>query len=133
MKKSNKISAVKVIMFLIVSCLLLNSNAIFSQEGQKEKKPHQKEKTTMHSQDMKGMKDMKHEALSVLDSTVVHKSVIDLKAIDKNKDGKVFQDQMDWNVISDKPGKCPLCKMTLKEVTLEEAKKNLEKNDFKVK
>lgn len=58
---------------------------------------------------------------------------IDLKAIDKNKDGKVFQDQMDWNVISDKPGKCPLCKMTLKEVTLEEAKKNLGKHDYKVK
>ncbi|MBA4407408.1 hypothetical protein C0389_09045 [bacterium] len=58
---------------------------------------------------------------------------IDLKAIDKNKDGKVFQDMMDWNVISDKPAKCPLCKMVLKEVTLEEAKKNLEKHDFKVK
>jgi Cu(I)/Ag(I) efflux system membrane fusion protein/cobalt-zinc-cadmium efflux system membrane fusion protein len=59
--------------------------------------------------------------------------VIDLTAIDKNKDGKVYQDQMDWNVISDKPGKCPLCKMKLKEVTLEEAKKNLKENDFKVK
>jgi uncharacterized protein with PIN domain len=56
-----------------------------------------------------------------------------LKSIDKNKDGKVFQDMMDWNVISDKPAKCPLCKMELKEVTLEEAKKNLEKHDFKVK
>jgi hypothetical protein len=40
---------------------------------------------------------------------------------------------MDWNVISDKPGKCPLCKMELKEVTLQEAKENLIKNDFKVK
>ncbi len=40
---------------------------------------------------------------------------------------------MDWNVISDKPGKCPLCKMTLKEVTLKEAKKNLVANGFKVK
>ena len=136
MIESNKISAIKVIMLLIVSCLLLNSNATFSQETQKEKKPDQKEKPTMQSHDMKemkGMKDMKHETLSVLDSTVVHKDIIDLKAIDKNKDGKVFQDQMDWNVISDKPGKCPLCKMTLKEVTLEEAKKNLEENDFKVK
>ncbi|MDP3445892.1 MAG: heavy metal-binding domain-containing protein, partial [Ignavibacteria bacterium] len=64
---------------------------------------------------------------------IVHKGVINLKAIDKNKDGKVFQDQMDWNVISDNPGKCPLCKMTLKEVTLEKAKKNLLKHNFKVK
>ncbi|MFA5805832.1 MAG: heavy metal-binding domain-containing protein [Melioribacteraceae bacterium] len=129
MIESNKISAIKVIMLLIVSFLLLNSNTIFSQDAKKEK-------TTMPSHDMKGMKDMKdmkHETLSVLDSTVIRKGVIDLKAIDKNKDGKVYQDQMDWNVISDKPGKCPLCKMKLKEVTLEEAKKNLEENDFKVK
>lgn len=133
MIESNKISAVKVIMLLIVSCLLLSSNTIFSQDAQKEKKPDQKEKPTMQSHDMKGMKDMKHETLSVLDSTVVHKDIIDLKAIDKNKDGKVFQDQMDWNVISDAPGKCPLCKMTLKEVSLKEAKEKLVKNGFKVK
>jgi Cu(I)/Ag(I) efflux system membrane fusion protein/cobalt-zinc-cadmium efflux system membrane fusion protein len=53
--------------------------------------------------------------------------------IDENKDGKVFQDQMDWNVISEKPGKCPLCGMKLKEVTIEKAKANLLKNGFKVK
>jgi len=64
---------------------------------------------------------------------IVRKGVIDLKTIDKNKDGKVYQDQMDWNVISDKPGKCPLCKMTLKEVTVKKAKKNLLENGFKVK
>ncbi len=50
-----------------------------------------------------------------------------------NKDGKVYQDMMDWNVISDKPGDCPLCGMKLKEVTLAQAKKNLEKNGFKTK
>ncbi len=66
-------------------------------------------------------------------SDIVRKGTIDLKSIDKNKDGKVFQDQMCWNVISDKPGKCPLCKMVLKEVTLKEAKKNLTVNGFKVK
>ncbi|MCX6169982.1 MAG: hypothetical protein NTX65_11610 [Ignavibacteriales bacterium] len=64
---------------------------------------------------------------------IVRKGVVDLKAIDKNKDGKVFEDLMDWNVISDKPGKCPLCKMTLKEVTVKQAKKNLLENGFKVK
>ena len=40
---------------------------------------------------------------------------------------------MDWNVISDAPGKCPLCGMTLKEVSLDKAKENLLKHDFKVK
>ncbi len=64
---------------------------------------------------------------------IVRQGVIDLKALDENKDGKVFQDQMDWNVISDKPGKCPLCKMTLQEVPLEKAKENLINNGFKVK
>lgn len=66
-------------------------------------------------------------------SSIVREGVIDLQSIDENKDGKVFQDQMDWNAISDKPGKCPLCKMTLKEVTLSGAKKNLKENGFKVK
>ena len=70
---------------------------------------------------------------SVKSESIVRKGVINLKAIDKNKDGKIFQDQMDWNVLADKPGKCPLCKMTLKEVTLDAAKKNLVKNGFKVK
>jgi Cu(I)/Ag(I) efflux system membrane fusion protein/cobalt-zinc-cadmium efflux system membrane fusion protein len=45
----------------------------------------------------------------------------------------VYQDMMDWNVISDEPGKCPLCKMKLKEVPLEKAKENLLKNDYQVK
>ena len=75
--------------------------------------------------------EMKKDSTTTND--IVRKGVIDLKAIDKNKDGKVFQDQMDWNVISDKPGKCPLCKMTLKETTLKEAKKNLKEHGYKTK
>jgi len=70
---------------------------------------------------------------SVKTEDIVRKGVINLKTIDKNKDGKVFQDQMDFNVISDKPGECPLCGMTLKEVTLKEAKTTLLKHGFKVK
>jgi len=66
-------------------------------------------------------------------SAIIHEGMIDLMAIDKNKDGMVYQDMMDWNVISDEPGKCPLCKMTLKEVSVEQAEENLVKNDFKVK
>jgi len=66
-------------------------------------------------------------------ASIVREGTIDLKVIDKNKDGKVFQCPMDWNVISDASGKCPVCKMTLKEVTLSGAKKNLKENGFKVK
>ncbi|MBU1100587.1 MAG: efflux RND transporter periplasmic adaptor subunit [Bacteroidetes bacterium] len=65
--------------------------------------------------------------------SIVREGVIDLGAIDANKDGKVFQDLMDWNVISDEPGRCPLCNMKLKEVTIEEAKINLTENGFKFK
>jgi len=68
-----------------------------------------------------------------VDSSIIQIGVIDLQSLDLNSDGMVYQDPMDWNVISDEPGKCPLCKMELKEVTLQEAKENLIKNDFKVK
>ncbi|AFH48580.1 Hypothetical protein IALB_0868 [Ignavibacterium album JCM 16511] len=66
-------------------------------------------------------------------SSIVRNGEIDLAAIDENKDGKVYQDQMCWNVISDKPGECPQCGMILKEVTVEKAKENLLKHNFKVK
>ena len=66
-------------------------------------------------------------------NSIVREGVIDLEAIDLNRDGKVFQDPMDWNVISDIPGRCPLCNMKLKEVSLDEAKKNLTENGYKSK
>ena len=90
----------------------------------------------MHKMEM--MKDSTHqtksnEEMSNEKDSIVRSGVIDLEAIDKNKDGKVYQDVMDFNVISDNPGKCPLCGMKLKEVTIEKAKKNLIENNFKVK
>lgn len=66
-------------------------------------------------------------------SPVAYKGVIDLKSIDENKDSKVYQCPMDFNVLSDKPGVDPKCGMKLKEVTLKQAKSNLIKSGFKVK
>ena len=63
----------------------------------------------------------------------VREGVIDLEVIDKNKDGKLYEDIMDWNVISDEPGTCPLCGMTLREFSIEKVKKNLKEHDFKYK
>ena len=40
---------------------------------------------------------------------------------------------MDFDVLSDKPGKDPKCGMELKEVTLAQAKKNLTDHGFQVK
>ena len=86
----------------------------------------------MHKMDMKNdsSQTMKKDTPK---NSIVREGVIDLKAIDANKDGKVYQDVMDYNVISDKPGKCPLCGMTLKEVTLKKAKETLLKSGFEVK
>lgn len=67
------------------------------------------------------------------EQSILREGEIDLKGIDMNKDGKVYQDVMDWNVISDTPGECPVCGMELKEVSLEKATENLIKNNFKVK
>ncbi len=83
----------------------------------------------MHN--MKMMND-KNEMMDEKQSPLIRKGIIDLKAIDENKDGKVFQDQMDFNVISDKAGECPLCGMKLKEVSLKEAKAKLVKYGYKV-
>lgn len=66
-------------------------------------------------------------------NTMVREGEIDLKAIDKNNDGKVFECQMDYNVISDTKGTCPKCGMNLDEISLDEAKRNLTANGYKVK
>jgi Cu(I)/Ag(I) efflux system membrane fusion protein len=66
-------------------------------------------------------------------SSIVHEGIIDVESIDKNKDGKLFECPMDWNVITDDDGRCPLCNMYLKEYSIEEVKTNLEKHGFEYK
>ncbi|NOX17773.1 MAG: efflux RND transporter periplasmic adaptor subunit [Chlorobi bacterium] len=77
--------------------------------------------------------EKKDESDSAGEEDIVRKGIIDVESIDANGDGKVFQDVMDWNVISDKEGRCPICGMYLKEVTIEQAKKNLKENGFEYK
>lgn len=83
--------------------------------------------TSKKSEKGKGKMEENHS------TPVAYKGVIDVKSIDGNKDGKVYQCPMDFNVLSDKPGKDPKCGMKLKEVSLEQAKKNLTKHGFEVK
>jgi len=90
---------------------------------------HKMEMMKDSTHQMKSSEEMSNEK----DSSIVHSGVIDLESIDKNKDGKVYQDMMDFNVISDMPGRCSICGMKLKEVSLEKAKDILIKNNFKVK
>lgn len=72
---------------------------------------------------------MKEKNLSIKE----YKGAIDLNSIDLNKDGKVYQCPMDFNVLSDKPGIDPKCGMKLQEVSIAKAKENLTENGFKVK
>lgn len=97
-----------------------------TEEEMKNMNSEEKEKKEMNSSSEKA-EEHDHTA------SIVHEGVIDVEAIDKNGDGKVFQDLMDWNVISDEEGRCPLCGMFLKEVTIEEAKMNLKMNGFNYK
>ena len=119
---SNKIGKTLIITFSLSFFLTALS---FAQEKADSTMNHEK-------RNMETMRDSAHK-MQDAGNSIVRKGVIDLNAIDENKDGKVFQDMMDYNVISDKPGKCPLCGMKLKEVSLKKAKDTLIKAGFKVK
>jgi len=66
-------------------------------------------------------------------NSIVHEGVIDVESIDKNNDGKLWECPMDWNVISNESGRCPLCNMKLKEYSIEEIKANLDKYGYEYK
>lgn len=114
---------------------MMKDSALHSKMMDKKETMMKKDSSKSMNMEMKGM-DMGHNKMMDKDkkkSPLIREGEIDLNAIDENKDGKVFQDQMDFNVISDKPGECPICGMNLKEVTLQQAKENLLKHNFKVK
>ena len=66
-------------------------------------------------------------------NSIVHEDLIDVEAIDKNKDSMLWECPMDWNIISDESGKCPQCNMKLKEYSIDQIKTNLEKHGFEYK
>ncbi len=90
------------------------------------------EKTDMSNMDM-SKKDTKIDVKKKEKSELIREGVIDVEAIDINKDGILYQDIMDWNVISDKEAVCPLCGMTLRKMTIDQVKKNLKENGFEYK
>ena len=86
-----------------------------------------------HMQDSESMGMGEGNMQMASDKEWIRSEPIDVKALDANGDGFVYQDQMDWNVIADQEGKCPKCGMTLKKVTVEQAEQNLVDNGFKIK
>jgi len=87
----------------------------------------------MTDEEMKKMDKKEIQAGEKKTSELIRTGVIDLKAIDKNSDGMLYQDVMDWNVISDKPGTCPVCGMKLREMPISQVKKNLKNHGFSYK
>jgi hypothetical protein len=63
-----------------------------------------------------------------IDSALVRPADIDVATIDKNGDGNVYQCPMDWQVISDTTGSCPICMMDLEQYSVADAQKNLKDN-----
>jgi hypothetical protein len=113
--------------------LIITAGVSFAQEDSSKSHINHDHKMEMKKDDHKHMdqnKMMGSENKEMMDDSksIVQEGTIDLAAIDENGDGKVYQDQMCWNVVSDKAGDCPQCGMKLKEVSLEDAKKNLEEN-----
>ncbi len=111
----------------------MNMKSNQNEQEKNNKDANQKNNLDNSKMNDNDMQQMNQGGKSKEVSPLIRTGIIDLKAIDKNKDGKVYQDMMDWNVISDEPGTCPICGMKLKEVTLDEAKKNLEEHGFKAK
>ena len=116
-------------LFLLVT--VFSVVALFSACGSKES-------TTQDNQMQEGMQNSGSMGMSGENAQMeskaewVRSEPIDVKALDVNGDGYVYQDPMDWNVIADQEGKCPKCGMTLKKVTVEQAEQNLKDNGFKV-
>ncbi|MCU7500406.1 MAG: hypothetical protein HF300_19115 [Ignavibacteria bacterium] len=96
-----------------------------------EKKTDQQQQQTTSQAPRKEVQANNNTSLRA--NTIVHEGVIDLQGIDENRDGKVFQCQMDYNVISDFKGTCPKCGMNLEEVSLDKAKSSLKANGFSVR
>ena len=97
-----------------------------SQKNEMQEMKDEEQETKNDKPEMK-MEEHDHSA------SIVHEGVIDVEAIDKNKDSKLWECPMDWNVISDEAGSCPLCNMKLKEYSIDEVKANLTKNGFEYK
>ncbi|MCK5571926.1 MAG: hypothetical protein KAJ12_04165 [Bacteroidetes bacterium] len=126
----------QLIVLLSVSALLGLFAACGSGDNQGEK---QNDRTARANQDAEGhahdteghMETDEKKDLPSSDAWV-REGPIDVEALDLNRDGFVYQDPMDWNVIADEEGRCPKCGMLLEKVSVAEATGNLRKFGFEV-
>lgn len=83
--------------------------------------------------EMKADKQMSEHSISEAKSELVREGVIDVASIDINNDGKIYECPMDWNVLDDQHGDCPVCGMDMKEYSLKDIKANLDKYEYEYK
>jgi rubrerythrin len=125
-----KISRSIALVALIIAIALSNTVVFAQKTDVKVTKEPAKTKVVEKKVEPKAVEKKIEPKVEKVES-IVREGKINFKKIDKNKDGKVYQCEMDKNVISDVPGKCPICGMTLKEFTIKEAKANMK--GFKAK
>ena len=123
-------SQIKIFLSLIFFIVIAISTQAVAQETAKSdsSKPEMKKMDCCKD---KGKSDKSMDCKKEADSKSASDINVDeVDEIDKNKDGKVFIDDMCKDVVKDEPGDCPKCGMKLKEATLEEAKKFIEKDNM---
>ena len=85
--------------------------------------------------DSQTTKDHEHQIKSAENgsSELVREGIINVESLDANNDGNLYECPMDWNVLSDHDGDCPVCGMQLKEFTVNEVKEDLDKYGYEYK
>lgn len=83
--------------------------------------------------EMKADKEMQEHSIGEVKSELIREGVIDVVSLDKNSDGKIYECPMDWNVLADEYHDCPVCGMKMKEYSLVDIKKNLDKYGYEYK
>ncbi len=103
-------------------------------EGEMHEGEMEEHENGMHESEMEENEEHMTGSESVHgDQAWERSSPVNVKAIDENGDGFVYQDQMDWNVIADEEGRCPKCGMHLEKVSIADAEKNLKEHGYEVK
>lgn len=107
----------------------------FGKQETSDKENVSDSKTSVHNDEMNTGNEHEHSNQNEynVESSLIRTGVIDVKSIDINQDGKLFQCPMDWNIIGDEYQRCPSCEMKMKEYSIEEVKKNLDEYGYEYK
>ncbi len=107
----------------------------FGKQETSDKEKVSDSKTSVYNDEMNTGNEHEHSNQNEynVESSLIRTGVIDVKSIDINQDGKLFQCPMDWNIIGDEYQRCPSCEMKMKEYSIEEVQKNLDEYGYEYK